>query len=521
MSSRKRSRSGKSPRWLFTLLGLGALTVLILLFAPMLVMSRVRGYLQKEAFRGKMEQFFGVQLRGSVTLAPLRWTGDEVTTQDAHATTASGWQADLNGLHLALDWNAFRQSKWRIINTGMDALEVRYVVPPLGGSSFGAPPSGGSGNVYEAPQTPEPSKVGAPSSIPAWLRSYLPSTTEVDGVRVDDFSLTYGPWKLNESKLRIAAWQQGDHSIQAIIEGGIVETPIQLPVQLVPMKFNLTRAITRLSRDDLHLSEAIVHWLGDSEITVNGHIRPKEGSWKMSTHLVAIPLREVMSDDWKLRLTGLIQGDLDIEGSRSKAPSVEGDVQLKNGVLTAMPILDKLATYTGVERFKRIILDIASAHVRGSGETRQFDKIIIQSNGLVRIEGSLFIQGGQVNGNFMLGVTPETLKWIPGAQKHVFTGTNPQGPPGMLWTPLRVTGTIDSPREDLTDRLIGGAGKALLNAPIEVVTQGAELLLSPVLGKDTAKKPGDALKGAADAAGKAAEKSIDLLKGFGGGLLGK
>ncbi|MEQ1749524.1 MAG: hypothetical protein ABL974_08895 [Prosthecobacter sp.] len=521
MSAQTRRRSSKTPRWLFALLGLGVIIVVLGLFAPMFVMSWVRGYLQKEAFRGKMEQFFGSQLQGSVTLAPLRWTGDEVTTQEAHISTDKGWKADLNGLHLALDWNAFRQSKWRVINTGMDALSLSYVVPSSSNSAFGAPPSGGSGKVHETLQTPEPPKAGAPSTIPAWLRSYLPSTTEVDGVRIDDFSLAYGPWKVNESKLRLGAWQQGEHSVQATIEGGIVETPIQLPVQLVPMKFNLTRATTRLSRDDLHLSEAIVHWLGDSEITVNGHIRPKEGSWKMSAHLVAIPLREVMSDDWKLRLTGLIEGDLDIEGSRSKAPSVEGDVQLKKGVLTAMPILDKLATYTGVDRFKRIILDIASAHVRGKGETRQFDKIIIQSNGLVRIEGSLFIQGGQVNGNFMLGVTPETLKWIPGAQKHVFTGANPQGPPGMLWTPLRVTGTIDSPREDLTDRLIGGAGKALLNAPIEVVTQGTELLLSPVLGKDAAKKPGDALKGATDAAGKAAEKSIDLLKGFGGGLLGK
>ena len=511
MSSRKQRRSGKSPRWLFALLGLGAVILVLGLFAPRFVMSWVRGYLQKEAFRGKMEQFFGTQLQGSVTLAPLRWTGDEVTTQDAQATTVNGWKADIHSLHLALDWNAFRQSKWRIINAGMDALEVK----------FQAPTSGASGKGRETLQKPEPAQAGAPSSIPAWLRSYLPSTTVVDGLRVDDFSLTYGPWKLTESKIRLGTWQQGENSIQATVEKGIVETPVQLPVQLVPMKFNLVRATTRLSRDDLHLSEAILHWMGDSEITVNGHIRPKDGSWKMGTQLHAIPLREIISDDWKLRLTGLIEGDLDIEGSRTLAPSVEGDVQLKNGVLTAMPVLEKLASYTGGDRFKRIILDIASAHVRGSGETRQFEKIIIQSNGLMRVEGSLYIQSGQLNGNFMLGVTPETLKWIPGAQKHVFTGTNPNGPSGMLWTPLHITGPIDSPREDLTDRLIGGAGKALLNAPVEVVTKGSELLLEPVLGKDGAKKPGEVLKGATDAAGKAAGTGIDLLKGIGGGLLGK
>ena len=51
-------------------------------------------------------------------------------------------------------------------------------------------------------------------------------TTEVDGVRVDDFSLTYGPWKLNDSKLRFGTWLQGEHSVQATVEGGIVETPV-------------------------------------------------------------------------------------------------------------------------------------------------------------------------------------------------------------------------------------------------------------------------------------------------------
>ena len=90
MSSRKRRRSGTSSRWLFALLGLGLVFVILILLAPMLVMSWVRGYLQQDGFRGKMEQFFGTQLQGSVTLAPLRWTGDEVTTQDATVTIRDG-----------------------------------------------------------------------------------------------------------------------------------------------------------------------------------------------------------------------------------------------------------------------------------------------------------------------------------------------------------------------------------------------------------------------------------------------
>jgi hypothetical protein len=513
MSARSHRRSKKSPRWLFALIGLVVIVVVMLMLAPMLVMSWVRGYLQKEAFRGKMEQFLGTQMKGSVTLDALRWTGDEVTTQSAEATTATGWTADISSLHLALDWNSFRDRQWRIINAGADALDLK----------FGATASAGI--------LSEPAEAGAPnsntnaSSIPDWLKGYLPNQTVIDGLRFDAFTLTYpGGWWLKESKLRLGAWQQGETSVQATVEGGIFETPVQLPAQLHSMKFNLTRATARLSREDLHLTNATLSWVDDSEITARGHIRPADKTWELNTHLTAIPLREIVSDDWKLRLTGLLEGDLNITGSHGTDPKVEGDVQLKNAVLTAMPVLDKLATYTHVDRFKRIVLDIASARVRGSGQTRHLDKIVIQSNGLMRLEGSVTIQAGQIDGRFMVGVTPETLSWIPGAQQHVFTSTNPTAPAGMIWTPLHISGSVDAPREDLTERLIGGAGKVLLNAPAEIVGKAGETLLKPVLGEDLAKKPGEVMKSATEVLtnpGDAAKKGIDLLQGLGGGLLGK
>jgi len=511
MPARSHRRSKKSPRWLFALIGLGVVMVVLLMLTPMLVMSWVRGYLQKEAFRGKMEQFLGTQMKGSVALDALRWTGDEVTTQSAEATTATGWKAEISSLHLALDWNAFRDREWRIINAGADALDLK----------FGAPALAGKDSATDEAEIPNSTQ----SSIPSWLKGYLPDKTVIDGLRFDAFTLTYpGGWWLKESKLRLGAWQQGEASIQATVEGGIFETPVQFPAQLHPMKFNLTRANARLSREDLHLANATLSWVDDSEITARGHIRPKDKTWELDTHLTAIPLREIVSDDWKLRLTGMLEGDLNITGSHGTDPKVEGDVQLKNAALTAIPVLDKLATYTRVERFKRLVFDIATAHVRGSGQTRQLDKIVIQSNGLMRLEGSVTIQSGQIDGRFMVGVTPETLSWIPGAQQHVFTSTNPSAPAGMIWTPLHISGSVDAPREDLTERLIGGAGKALLNAPADVVGKTSELLLKPVLGDDLSKKPGEVMKSATEVLtnpGDAAGKGIDLLKGLGGGLLGK
>lgn len=513
MSKRTRRRSGKSSRWLFALAGLVVAGIVLMLLMPMLVMNWVRGYLQEEAFRSRMEQAFGSQIQAQVTLSPLRWTGDEVTATEAGLSTATGWQARLNGLHTTLDWNAFRQGKWRAVGTGVDFIIIERLPQALGAAPAPA---------RQSTPPPEVQIENEDSGIPAWLRRYLPTATEVDGIRVNRFTVLHpGPWNLKDARVRLTTWQQGETSLQGVVEGGIVETPIMLPAQTVPMKLNLSRASVRLSREDLHLKEATLTWLEAGEITARGHLRPLDGTWDGSANITGIPLRECLTEDWRIRLSGTLDADLKARGSSITAPVVSGRLDLREGVLTALPILDQLASYTGVERFKRIVLDVATSEVTFNGSSRQFDKVILQSNGLLYLDGNLVVQGEQIEGNFLLGVTPETLKWIPGAQQHVFTSTHPTGPAGMLWTPLRITGSIHLPKEDLSARLAAAAGKAVLDGAGQVVGQGSELLLTPLLGKEAAVLPGGVIKEATDTTGKAVETGVKLLEGIGGGLLGR
>ena len=135
----------------------------------------------------------------------------------------------------------------------------------------------------------------------------------------------------------------------------------------------------------------------------------------------------------------------------------------------------------------------------------------------MRIQGNLVIRGREMDGVFRLGIAPGTLTGIPGAETDVFL----PGEHGLLWSPLRITGTLDDPREDLTDRLVAAAGARMFDqipetgekvirfsktvlgeAPAETIGKGVEIiekgsgvvrevggLLEGILGGGRSKEP--------------------------------
>jgi hypothetical protein len=483
----RRSRTSRRPpssfRWLWWLAGLIFVSGLVLvLLAPSLVTGYIRSYLRKEEFRQKAEDMITAKFGGKASIAPIIWNDDTAGVTDLSLETASGWEIDAAGIHLALDFGAIRQGSWSIQNTGADDLTLRRTT------------AGPVGRLAGAESTLLDSSVEV-DSIPSFLRRYIPTETKVSGFDVHRFFFEHGAWKIAETQLRLGSWKSGETSVAAKMNGGTLQTPFTAPEQKELLKLDLAQATLRLGENQLQLSDATLRWKQGSEATLRGSLKYETEVWQTFTHVKAVPLDEFLDPVWKQRVSGRIEGDLEVAGTRTAPPTWKADVLLKEGVLTGLPILEKLVTYTNTPRFKRLVLDICSASFRPQGDSLRIENIIVQSNGLLRIEGSLTIRGRDVDGDFMLGVTPETVRGIPGANSRVFVETNPNGPPGLQWTRVRIAGTLDLPQEDLSTRLIGAAGMSLLlDTPGSVIGKGAEALLKPVLGEG-AEMPGKVIEG--------------------------
>ena len=126
--------------------------------------------------------------------------------------------------------------------------------------------------------------------------------------------------------------------------------------------------------------------------------------------------------------------------------------------------------------------------------TLKLTSFVAESKGLLRIEGAGQRNvNGNIEGSFQIGVTPQTLQWLPGSRERVFTVTRN----GYLWTDILVGGTLENPTENLSARLSSAMGAA-------IIEQGTNLI----------KNPAKAVEGAKGLLNTDAEKAVEGAKGL-------
>jgi len=194
--------------------------------------------------------------------------------------------------------------------------------------------------------------------------------------------------------------------------------------------------------------------LGDSgKVTASGE---SSGGGKLQVSWEGVKTADVLSGEWRKRLDGVLSGHAVV----TFPDRATGAFQLQDGRLENVPLLATVADFTGNPAFRRMPLQTISGDFtceRGSLQIRNF---AAESKGLLRIEGFAILgKSGELDGHFQIGVTPQSLQWLPGSRARVFTTSRN----GYVWTDLIVGGTLDNPREDLSTRLAAAMGAQVID----------------------------------------------------------
>ena len=145
---------------------------------------------------------------------------------------------------------------------------------------------------------------------------------------------------------------------------------------------------------------------------------------------------------------------------------VTGTFQLQDGRLEEFPLLATVADFTGNPAFRRMPIQKVSGDFSWENGLLKITNFSAESKGLLRVEGVMTIGAkGAIDGNYQIGVSPQTLQWLPGSRTRVFTDSRG----GYVWTEVKVGGTLDFPTENLSPRLAAAMGD-------EVIQQGTNLI---------------------------------------------
>lgn len=446
MSRRTRRRKRSTGGWLVR----GIVLLLVLAIGGAAVgYGLIRSYLHSDAFRVLLSNQVSESIEAEGAFSPLRW--------DGLAARTSGFEARGEGPLLAIraedvrteiGLDGFREGYWRLKGSAVRHLDVTYDAR-----------SGDEENPVEVeipplPETEEKSR-------------WLPSELSFDTVDIESLGATVllddGELRLSNHRVR-ARGVEGNHAIDLEVRGGTVTTPLDWLPEL-----RLHEIKARYRDGVVFLTDADFRVFANGRLTAAGEWDEATRLYAMQGNLEGIDCGDLLDEDWSRRLTGRIQSDFTVQDA-GDGPRAHGTLEIRDGVLTALPLLDSLSAYADTHRFRTMTLHEARGDWQWHNGRFSLRDLRIKSEGLAHIEGSLDIgEQGELEGNFLLGLAPGTLSRIPGAETVVFQ----PGPSGLLWTPLRITGTLDDPREDLSERLIAAAGVRMF----EIIPETGERVL--------------------------------------------
>ncbi len=398
----------------------------------------LRRYLHSDSFRKFLSAEASDMAGVTGEFAPFRWEGLAVETDSFDAKGAgivTGVRAD--GLHTEVGFGGVSRGVWEIKSTSLKRLEMFVDATKTVDEAVTAEVK------RDSKKKPQPS-------------GWLPRDAELQGLDVSEVSvkalLNEGPATAAGMKVHVEP-AGAKNAYRAEVRGGT----IRMPFKILP-EIRLDRVRTRYQDKRVFLTDAtVLAWK-------NGRIEGS-GEWDMNTRQYTLEggasgltCEDIFSEDWSKRMTGDVATTFSMDNS-SGSPTARGKLTIQRGVITALPMLDALAAYADTRRFRVLNLNEAHTDWRWQKGELALTNFVLSSDGLVRLEGSLTIRGRDLDGLFRLGLAPGTLARIPGAETDVFIA----GERGLLWTTLRVTGTLDDPKEDVTDRLIAAAGMRMFD----------------------------------------------------------
>ncbi|MGE5212321.1 MAG: hypothetical protein ACM3NN_01375 [Nitrospirota bacterium] len=390
------------------------------LFSPLLT-----DYLEGDAFRVAMEEETAKGLHFlHARYAPIRRTG-ALTAQSNNFEADSGQKAmkSLNAHSITAKfdpWGVFLR-QWRFTDVHVQAGDVEI-------------------QIYEA----------NPEAVPGkpWFAIFLPNRVYLEKIESEQTNIT---WRFRGERAGFFGSQllitPNGRDFEYLATAGRLKMAMLPDLDLRRAHILITK--TLLTVYDLDLaSDART----EESIRAEGHAGlGKDKSIDIKAKFNSVPIRQWLPAEWKGRLKGSAVGNVQWTGKDPKLESSSGEglLRIQSARIDDVPLLNKLAELSHKKSFERLDLNDCSFGFAWQYPEIDIKDITVEEKGKFRIEGEISIKRRLLRGTIKLGLTREYLDWLPNPEE-VFNRRSS----GYLWTDVHLSGTIDEPGQDLSQRII-------------------------------------------------------------------
>lgn len=438
-------------KWVWRTLPILALLVILAGFG---LYSKMQAYLRSDEFRVFVGNSVGKVMNSKAEFSVFEWEGLDVSTEAFRAESSHLMRKmEADGLQARLSLDGVRDGVWQISDLRVSHLNVDL-------STVSSPKAMGAGSVVSEP---EQSSSDVKGSSSGFFANLLPDRAELISAQIMRMNLNLktssGGLIATDMAMRVDGGSSAG-SYDLHLSDGMIKSPwFGSPLDLVSAR-------GKYQHGRLFITELRSKVYDRGLLTLDGELEGRDFGFFGT--LKDVRCEEVLPEDWQKQLIGNVETQFRIQSGKNGAVT-NGKLEIKQGVLTALPVLDTIAAYANSRRFRRLNLSEATLNYKRKGKRLELTDIVLASEGLVRVEGDLTIVDRKLDGRFMVGVMPGTLTHIPGAETKVFV----RGKKGLLWSTLRITGTLDNPQEDLSGRMIAAAQERMF----ELVPETGKMVL--------------------------------------------
>ena len=417
---------------------------LLLVFGFLVVPLLLQSALHSDAFRKLVSQKTSAFLKAEGEYLPLQWNGFAAYS-DGYAARGQAGSAltELRADQIRADLSplGILNHAWQINSLDLQRLQLVFARP--------------TGTAPVQPALPESSR-----SSTGWLS--WPDHLDLRRIQIQETDVQWPAGQLRQTRATLTpagdAWNITGFGGQLQLSDWPVLRVDHFRVRAKPGELFLTDSQFKLS---------------DSEsVNVTGQINLQSPpALDLVVSVNGVSITPFLPDDWRAKFHGNLGGDAKVTGAENL--TVAGKINLSNGRIEALPVLDRIAVFTQTVQFRQIPLQVATADFVWTAPTLTVSNLVLESSGLLRIEGGFMVTQRNLTGDLQVGVTPSSLRWLPGSQTRVFTVQRA----GYVWTTVHVTGPVDNLNEDLSTRLVRAAGTELIENATDTLQKGAQQLL--------------------------------------------